>query len=180
MANNQVVSFRPPNGDRNRGWSQLNTPLGLHWEGGMGNSSMDPTLAKLGLNPYSRENAMLGATFNIAPRNFPTPLKIILSPYVPLRRIGSGATAKYVTDIIFAEQGEAGIFVRKDEPMTDRFSDTWKEVVKVKIREEIGIGVLNQGKAVRIVKNAVIDRNYHFDNVNQQQLSVLNRTSTFA
>jgi hypothetical protein len=180
MANNQVVSFRPPNGSRNKGWTELNNPLGLHWTGGMGNASLDASLGKLGLDPYSRNNAMLGATFNIAPRNFPTPLKIVLSPYVPLRRIGSGATAKYTTDIIFAEQGEAGLFITKDEPMTDRFSDTWHEVVKVKVREEIGVGVLNQGKAVRIVKNAVIDRNYHFDNINQQTLAVLDRTSTFA
>jgi len=181
ISNNSVVSFRPPLGERNRGWTALNNPLGLNWQGGTGNPAMDPTTAlKLGLNPYVRSQSMLGATFNIPPRYFPTPLKIVISPYVPLRRIGSGASAKYVTDIIFAEAGEAGLFVRKEDPMTDRFADTWKEVVKVKVREEIGIGTLNQGKGIRIVKNAVIGRNYVFDNVNTQTLTALNRTSTFA
>lgn len=178
LSNNTVVSFRPPLGQRNTGWTALNNPMGLNWQGGTGNDGLDPTLLKLGLNPYVRSMAALGATFNIPPRYFPTPLKIVITPYVPFSRIGSGSTAKYVTDIIFAQAGEAGIFVRKAGPMTDRFDDNWKEITKVKMREEVGIGITNQGKAIRIVKNAVIDRNYVFDNVNQQTLSAINRASS--
>jgi len=177
---NTVISFRPPLGNRAPSWTQLNNPLGLKWDGGVGNESLDATLMKLGLNPYARSQSVLGSTFNLAPKHFPTPLKIILSPYVPLRRVGTGATAKYVTDIIFAQAGEAGIFVRKEEPMTDRFNDSWKEITKVKMREEIGVAITNQGKAIRIVKNAVIGRNYVFDNVNSTSLSPLNRVQTFA
>jgi hypothetical protein len=176
LSNNAVVSFRPPLGNRSQHWNVLESNgLGLNWTGGTGNSTLDPTLAKLGLDPYQRTPSVMGATFNIPPRYFPTPLKIVITPYVPLTQVGSGSNAKYMTDIIFAQAGEAGLFVRKEDPMTDKFTDSWKETVKIKMREEIGIGILNQGKAVRIAKNVVIDRNYVFQNTNSVTLSPLDR-----
>jgi hypothetical protein len=166
--NNTVVSFRPPNGTGavNRFKAMEFGGLGLPWSKGAGNGTMDPTLAKLGQNPYSLNQSLLGAEYNIAPKYFPTPLKIVVSPYVPLSKIGNTT----VTDIIFAEGGESGVVLREGDPIVKQFSVEEKEAVVTRMREGLAFGTMNLGKAVRVAKNVVIDRNYVFNNVNSVTL----------
>jgi len=183
LNNNTVVSFKPPLGTRAKTWTLPTGNLGLRFEGGTGNPTLEPggftdpvlnmVLTKLGINPYARSMSALGATFNIPPRYFPTPLKIVVSPLFPLKKVGN----KYITDIVFAESGEAGLFVRKESPMIDQLADSWKETYKIKVKEEISANVLSQGKAIRIIKNVVIDRNYVFDNVNSVSLTPIDRSA---
>lgn len=170
--NNTVVSYRPPQGSGALGrFQQLQGPqnLGLPWGKPYGNESLNPTLAKLGVNPYASTLSLLGASFNIKPSYFPTPLKIVVSPFVPVSKIGN----TMVTDIIFAQSGEAGLVLRDGEPVVNQFEVMEKEQVVVRMRESLGFGVLNLGKAVRIAKNAVVARNYVFQNMNSVTLANL-------
>jgi hypothetical protein len=173
--NNTVVTYRHPQGSaaKNR-FSVLQGPngLGLPYGKGMGNNSLDPTLAKLGINPYSRNLSMLGASFNIAPKYFPTPLTIVVSPFIPLSRVGS----TYVTDIVCGQSGESGVVLREGDPIVKQFEVKEKEAVVVRMREGLGYGMLNLGRAVRIAKNVVIDRNYVFQNTNSVSLLAQDRS----
>lgn len=175
--NNTVVSYRAPNGSNALGrFTQLQGPLnlGLPWGKGAGNPSLSPAAAKLGQNPYAMTQSILGSTLNIGPRYFPTPLKIVISPFFPIKQIGN----TMVTDIVFAQSGEAGVVLRDGGPIVRQFDVPEKESMVVRMREGLAFGTLNLGKAVRVCKNVVVDRNYVFDNVNQASLSALNQNTS--
>lgn len=178
--NNTVVSYRAPNGSSAFGrFSQLTGPLnlGLPWGKGAGHNNLDPNQSltgKLGQNPYALTQSILGATYNIGPRYFPTPLTIVVSPFVPLSRIGN----TLVTDIIFAQGGEAGVVLKEGDPVVKQFSVEEKEAIVVRMREGLAYGTLNLGKAVRICKNVVVDRNYVFENSNSVTLSAINQSTS--
>ena len=76
-----------------------------------------------------------------------------------------------VTDLIFAQSGEAGLVLRDGEPIVNQFKVEEKESIVVRMKEGLGFGILNLGKAVIIAKNVVIDRNYVFQNMNSVTLS---------
>ncbi len=167
--NNTVVSYRAPDGKGalNRFNQMQFGNLGLPWGKGAGNPELNPSLAKLGQNPYSLQQSVLGSEYFIGPKYFPTPLKIVVSPFIPFRKIGTTT----VTDIIFAQSGEAGIVLREGDTMVKSFNVEEKEAVVTRMREGLAYGTMNLGKAVRIAKNVVIDRNYVFNNVNNAQLN---------
>lgn len=168
--NNTVVSYRAPNGTGalNRFNQMQFGGMGLPWAKGAGNPNIDPSIAgKLGQNPYSLQQSVLGAEYQIAPKYFPTPMKIVVSPFIPFKKIGNTT----VTDIIFAQSDESGVVLRDGEPIVRQFEVAEKEAVVTRMREGLAFGTMNLGKAVRIAKNAVIDRNYIFNNVNQVSLN---------
>jgi len=177
LNNNTLVTYRPPRGSYSRALQQLAHPenLGLTWNKGYGNPTLDPTTNKLGKNPYASTLSVMNATFNLPPRSvLPTPLQIIVSPYAPISTVNN----RTITDIIFAESSEVGLALRKTDPITERFENPEKERVKIRMKETFGMGILNQGKAIRIAKNVVVDRNYVFDNVNSvTNMANLNRYS---
>ncbi len=174
LNNNTLVTYRPPRGSFSRALAQLahSQGLGLTWGKGFGNATLDPSSTKLGKNPFATTLSVMGATFNTPPRQIlPTPLQIIVSPYVPIRTVNNVT----ITDIIFAEAGETGLVLKKLDPITERFQNPEKERIKIRMKEVFGMGILNQGKGIRIAKNIVVDRNYVFDNVNSVTLSTLDR-----
>jgi len=179
LQNNTVVSYVPPRGSRARGWTTLtNGGLGLSWDKGTGSSNIfDPSTMKLGANPWTRNLNALGATFNIPPRYFPTPLTIVVTPYSPFGQVTVGSIQKYWTDLVFAQRDECGLVMRKQEPITETFDDREKEIRKIRMKEVFGMGIMNQGKAIRVAKRVVIDRNYVFQNYNAATLSEINRKS---
>jgi len=174
LNNNTVVSYRPPNGGLFNRFRFLEAPegLGLTWGNGNGNPGLDPANGKLIPDPFVRQMLALGATLNIAPgRKWPTPLTVIVTPFVPIQKVGDN----YVTDLIFAQANECGIVFRRNEPIVERFDLGIKEQVMIRMKETFGMGVMNQGKAIRIAKNMVVDRNYVFQNTNSVSLSPLTR-----
>jgi len=178
MSNNTVVSMRPPQGGLFNRMRVLEGPngLGLTYGKGNGNPTMDPSNGKFFPDPFSRSMMAYGATMNIKPSIWPTPLTIIVSPFVPIRQVGEN----YVTDLIFAQAGECGIVFRKDDPIVDQFDLEMKEQTYIRMKESFGIGILNQGKSIRIAKNIVVSRNYVFQNANNVTLDPLTRYSPIA
>jgi len=169
IQNNTVVSYRAPQGSGalNRFKILEMGGYSLPWAKGAGNPSIDPTTGKLGQDPHSLNRSLLGASYSIKPDYFPTPLKIVVSPHVPLKKVGN----TMVTDIIFAQSGESGVVLREGDPIVKTFSVEEKEAIVTRMREGLAFGTMNIGKAVRVAKNVVIDRNYLFTNVNQVSLN---------
>jgi len=174
--NNTITSYRPPNGSGATGRfsaMEFKRNLGLPWSKGAGNDDLDPTLAKLGQNPYSLNNSVLGASYNIKPKYWPTPLNIVVSPHVPLRTV-NGST---VSDIIFAQSNEAGLVLREGEPLVRSFNVEEKEAIVTRMREGLAFGTMNLGKGVRVAKNVVVGRNYVFQNTNSVSLGSIDTSA---
>jgi hypothetical protein len=57
---------------------------------------------------------------------------------------------------------------------TDRWTDPERDIENIKMKEEYGFAVLEQGKGIAVARNIAIERNYVFDNANSQTLSEIN------
>jgi len=121
-------------------------------------------------NPHTTALQPWGASFYVAPRYFPTGIKVLVTPFV---RFVANATPDGLplTDIVFADSNNCGILVQRDDVSTERWEDPSRDMVNVKIKERYGMNVMMQGRAITIAKNVVIDKNYVFENVNSVTLS---------
>jgi hypothetical protein len=177
FANGVIASNRLPDGSGAQtfgtgfgglGYAQDPTGKNIHGGGETGVAGPNPFVTTL--NP-------LGASFNIAPKYLPSPLKVIVSPHV---KYAAGATSGtgntvdssvYVTDVIMADSQNAGLLMTKEGISVDEWKDPEVDIHAMKIKERWGMALLAQGKGVGIAKDVVIKDNYVFDNVNQQTLA---------
>jgi hypothetical protein len=184
-----------PNGSAGQGWDpmpwgSMGQPFGTF--GGNGIPSMapgsvsggnwltaDPIYGKLGFAPHAWPNINpMGATYYTTPKHIDRPLKIIVTPLVPLVRSSSGAASgKYITNIIFAQSSKCGLILQKEAANMESWKDIEREIDFIKIRERYGMAMQEQGRAVAIAKNVVLDKTYAFDNVNSASLTAID-TST--
>lgn len=181
LANATVASYRMPQGNFAQNWGTSHGSLGLRTTATgrtetAGNNIKGGDAWVQTLNP-------LGATFNIAPRYLPTPLEVIVTHYVPYRYgTRSSGTASEMTrgglsNIIMVDSNNCGI-IGQSMPITmDRWTDPERDIENIKVREAWGLGVLEQGKAIAVARNVSTDRNYNFENVNQQTLADISRDS---
>ena len=147
-------------------------------------NTIDPIFGKLGISQYAYPNLTpFGATFYTNPKYTAWPLKIIVSPLVPFYKISglstnTGLNGKYACNIILADSRKAGILLEREEPTMEKWSDIEKEIEYMKVRTRFGVAFQEQGRAIAIAKNVVIDRTYGFDNVNSVTLTpISNRLS---
>ena len=110
-------------------------------------------------------------TFTNVPNMFPSPLRIIVSPFLPYTAgaIGLGATSPATTNIIMADTNELGIIVIDEDVTNEEWDDPNRDIRTIKFRERYGLGVLNQGYAIAVAKNINIARSYDFDDVMRWQ-----------
>lgn len=171
-----LASNRMPNGSPSPGWGP--TPfegLGVRTQA-TGNIMPSyngwplPSGYTSNLNPQ-------GATFNIAPKFLPTPMKVLVTPYVPFNANGGG-TRIPTTNIYMLDSRRCGVFAVKTRPETEEWRDPARDLQYMKLRARYGFGILEQGKAVAIARDVVVDRNYVFDNVNSVTLANLNRNTS--
>ena len=129
-----------------------------------------------GPNPFTQKLNPLGASFNIAPRYLPSPLKVIVSPHVKYGTgkldadnsdNGSYEEDVYVTDLIMADSQNAGLLMTKEGVSMDEWNDPERDIRAMKIKERWGMALLAQGKGVAVAKNMVIKDNHVFENYNQ-------------
>lgn len=130
-----------------------------------------------GNNPFVTSLNPLGASFNIAPEYLPTPLRVIVSPHVSYKSATVGGSSKFVTDVVMADSSRCGILLTREGPSIDQWDDPERDIKAMKVKERWGMGLFEQGKGVAVARDVVIDRNYVFDNVNQQTLSALDTSS---
>jgi len=142
-----------------------------------GNTGNPPNGAKLlsGVSPFTTNLNPMGASWNIQPGYLPSPLKVIISPYVPYV---SAATSpvKPISNIIMADSTRAGILLTKEGVSIDEWDDPERDIKAMKMKERWGMALFEQGKGLAVSRNIVIDKNYVFENVNQATLEEITKS----
>lgn len=89
-------------------------------------------------------------TINSAPNlpgYFGVPFRIIVSPFVPYD------PAKKLTDIYMFDSSELGVLIVDEEINVEEFDDPARDIRKIKLMERYGVGILNEGKAIAVLRN---------------------------
>jgi hypothetical protein len=120
-------------------------------QGGLGVSSgqsITPPDATSGAQPSPL--ADYPQTINSAPMlpgYMNIPFRIIVSPFVPYD------PRRKLTDIYMFDSSELGVLIVDEEVTTEEFDDPRVDIRKIKLRERYGLGILNEGKAIAVMKN---------------------------
>ncbi len=83
----------------------------------------------------------------VLPGYFNIPFRIIVSPYV------NYDARRKLTDIYMFDSRELGVLIVDEEVTTEEFNDPRVDIRKIKLRERYGIGILNEGQAIAVLKN---------------------------
>jgi len=102
-------------------------------------------------------------TYANVPNMFPSPLRVIVSPFLAYTAAAGGTAAK--TDIIMADTNELGIIVVDEDVTNEEWDDPNRDIRTIKFRERYGLGILNEGKAISIAKNISITKAYDLEDV---------------
>ena len=81
-------------------------------------------------------------------------MTVIVSPFVNYNPITK------VTDIMLFDRSELGVILVDEDPTTEEWNDPARDIRKIKIRERYALGILNEGQAVALIKNAINVDNY--------------------
>jgi len=181
LANSTVASYRNPNGNAAANWGTSHGSYGLRTTA-TGNSETSGDTIKGG-SAWTQSLNPLGATFNIAPRYLPTPLEVLVTQYVPYRYGTRGAgtanetTKSGLSNLIMVDSSNVGVIGQSMPVTMDRWADPERDIENIKIKEAWGLAVLEQGKGIAVARNITTDRNYNFENANNQVLSEIPRDS---
>jgi hypothetical protein len=102
-------------------------------------------------------------TYANVPNMFPSPLRVIVSPFLAYTAASGGTAAK--TDIIMADTNELGIIVIDEDVTNEEWDDPNRDIRTIKFRERYGLGILNEGKAISVAKNISITKAYDLEDV---------------
>ena len=182
LENGKLVSRQLPGGGPDPGWPTELNRLGLRTkaEGRLPDQTQPYNIAalgKIGAWPYTTQLNPLGATFNIAPKYLPTPLTVLISPFIPYSttRTSSGSVNEVAsTSILMLDSSATGAFIEKTPLSMEEFNDPLRDTRSMKLRERWGMALYEQGKGVVTAKNVVITRNYNFMNTNSVTLAEIN------
>jgi len=180
LAGSTVNSYKNPNGSYAEGWKTGHQGLGVRSKAtGQGETSGNTTKGAYGwtqtLNP-------LGATFNIAPSYLPTPLEVLVTPYVTFNYgarsqggAGNETTKGSTSTIVMVDSSNCGLIGQSMPVTMDRWSDPERDIENIKLKEMWGLALLEQGKAISVARNISTDRNYNFENANNVSLEEIDR-----
>lgn len=175
LAGNTVSSNRASNGSYAPGWGTSHNGYGFR-TAATGNAATSGNTIK-GPSPWVQTLNPIGATFNIAPKYLPSPLEVIVTQYAPFtygsfgyERLDAGCR----TNVVMVDSSNCGVIGQSQEVTTDRWTDPERDIENIKMREEYGFAILEQGKAIAVARNINIARNYNFENSNSQVLSNIN------
>ena len=77
-----------------------------------------------------------------------------------------------------ADSSNCGVIGQSQEVTTDRWSEPERDIENIKMREEYGFAILEQGKSIAVARNINIARNYNFENANSVTLGNINLSGT--
>jgi hypothetical protein len=83
----------------------------------------------------------------VLPSYMNVPFRIIVSPFVPFD------PRRKLTDIYMFDSNELGVHIVDEELMTEEWNDPKVDIMKIKLRERYGIGILNEGQAIAVLRN---------------------------
>lgn len=85
----------------------------------------------------------------------PFAFNVQLSPFIPFDK-----KAKRF-DMYVVDRNNIGVLLVKDELTTDQFDEPARDIRNIKIKEQYGIGVLNEGRAIAVAKNINLEKSYN-------------------
>ena len=108
-------------------------------------------------------------------QNMPWQVAYQVTPFMKtekktLKAVASGGTALDVsatlpscltTDVMVLDRQEALLILQKETMSMQDWPDYIRECRKIKVRERYGIGARNEGRAISLMKNIRVDRNYN-------------------
>ena len=77
----------------------------------------------------------------------PFPITLNFSPFMPFDR------QEKVFDMFVVDRNEVGILLVKEDIYTERWTDPERDIQNIKVREQYGLGLLHNGKAVTVARN---------------------------
>lgn len=132
-------------------------PWGASSQGGLGVASgqqITPGQTATGAAvPHSQTASDLLAysqAMNAAPRlpgYLNLPFRILVSPYVPYD------PRRKLTDIYMFDSNYLGVLAVAEDVNTGEWSDPAREIRKIKLREKYGLGILEEGRAIGVMRN---------------------------
>ena len=161
------------------GWPTGFNGLGLRTQG----TGLETTKGNVpkGPNAWTQTLNPLGATWQIKPNYLPSPIQVLVTPFVPfsygsqgIERMDSGCS----TNVIMVDSSNCAVIGQSESVRTDRWTDPERDIVNIKLREAWGMAPLEQGKAIAKASNVAISKNYVFDNQNTVTLTVYDPTVT--
>lgn len=139
---------------------------------------MTGTGTKEGSSAWVNTITPVGNFYEVSVNYAPTPIKVLVSHYVPYDEIdvteGSVTVKKFVTDIIMADSAKGLILYQSEDPNTKEGFIDMNETYWLRVQEKYGFGVWAQGKGLIVAKHVVVDKNYNFTTVNQQSIQPIN------
>jgi hypothetical protein len=170
-----LSSRRTPAGTPASAWATGFAGKGIRTFGTGVETTTNPStgsVEKIGSSAWLQTLNGLAATFNIAPRYLPTPLTVLVSPYIAYTApVYNSSASKGKTSLIMTDSNNCGLLVTRQPIQTAEFSDPLRDIRALKVNERYGFGLLEQGKSVAVANNISIVRSYVFDNVNSVTLS---------
>ncbi|HRV03104.1 MAG TPA: hypothetical protein P5539_15520 [Mesotoga sp.] len=181
VAGARVTTSPLPQGSYSQGWADPFGGKGYRTKSTGNTTSTTAPFYKTGIDPFSTSYDPLGSTFYIPPRYLPSPMKVLVSHFVPYYtdpgNTGTAADGYPAADVIMADSTRCGLIVTRGAVKLDEWKDVARDIRRLKIREWYGFGILEQGKGIMVAKGAVIARNYVFENVNQATLAEMPHSS---
>jgi len=158
----QLRAFAQANGGGTFFASWTGNPAGqAPWanssQGGMGTAvgqNIVPTETSTGgTAPHSETGSVLTdypqaiTSAPVLPSYMGIPFRIIVSPFVPFD------PRRKLTDIYMFDSNEMGVYIVDEEVTTEEFDDPHRDIRKIKLRERYGLGILNEGQAIAVLRN---------------------------
>lgn len=172
IAQVQGGKMAPNWGTGHQGYGLRTTGTGT--EQTSGNNVKGPNAWTQTLNP-------LGATWQIKPSYLPSPIQVLVTPFVPftygtsgIERMDTGCA----TNVIMVDSSNCAVIGQSEAIRTDKWTDPERDIVNMKLREQYGMAPLEQGKAIAKASNIAIAKNYNFENSNSQTLVALSLDTT--
>jgi len=180
-----VASRKIPTGSYSPGWGVGHKGLGVvtRATGGQtaGTAQGPPSTAgKIGASPWVTTLNPLASSYTIAPNYLPSPLQVLVTPYVSYTAgttVGEAGRA----DVIMVDSERAGIMATNGKGIeAEEFQKPETDITAMKVRAYWGTGALEQGKGVLTAKDVVIARNYSFENANNATISGFDHTTAIS
>lgn len=168
LAGSTLATRQMPNGSTAPGWGSSHNGFGLRTTATGQETTTQAGNQKIGASSWVNTMNALHNTYNIAPQYLPSPLRVLVTPFIPYTPPASAAATPYSgrTNVIMVDSSRCGILVTRDPVSTEEFDDPARDIKALKIKERYGFAFLEQGKCLTVARNIAIARNYQFENVN--------------
>jgi len=99
--------------------------------------------------------------------NLPWAINYQISPFIPYNASNtltssqaSGLTACGITDMYILDRNNACLVLQRTPMGVEDFRDPSRDIQNMKVNERYGVGVLNAGKGICVIKNVRVDQNW--------------------